>query len=88
MGIVAPVHVEFSWTRDQTMSPAFAGGFLTTGLPGKSQIYDSDGGTQSYSWFCHHVTLSKLLLTTPPPQSRMERMKMYLPALKGSGDEE
>ena len=34
-GLVAPEYVESSMTRDQTVSPALAGGFLTTGPPGK-----------------------------------------------------
>ena len=33
-GLVAPQHVESSWTRVKPVSPALAGGFLTTGLPG------------------------------------------------------
>ena len=36
MGLVAQRHVESSRTRDQTVSPALAGGFLTGGPPGKS----------------------------------------------------
>ena len=41
MGLVAPWHVEFSQTRDQThvpelMSPALAGGFLPAVPPEKS----------------------------------------------------
>ena len=34
MGLVAPQHVGSSWTRVKPVSPALAGGFLTTGLPG------------------------------------------------------
>ena len=34
-GLVVPQYVGSSMTRDQTMSPALAGGFLTTGPPGK-----------------------------------------------------
>ena len=38
MGCVAPRHVASSRTRDsKPMSPALAGGFLTTGPPGKSK---------------------------------------------------
>ena len=36
MGFVALWHVGSSWTRDRTMSPALAGGFLTTAPTGKS----------------------------------------------------
>ena len=35
-GFVALRHVESSGTRGQTHDPALAGGFLTTGPPGKS----------------------------------------------------
>ena len=35
-GLVASRHVEAPLTRDQTGVPALAGGFLTTGPPGKS----------------------------------------------------
>ena len=31
-------HVESSQTRNRTVSAALAGGFLTTGLPGKSEL--------------------------------------------------
>ena len=34
-GLVAPGHVESSRTRDRTLIPALAGGFLTTRPPGK-----------------------------------------------------
>ena len=36
MGLVAPRHVGFSRTRIEPVSPALAGGFLTTVPPGKS----------------------------------------------------
>ena len=36
MGLVAPWKVGASWNRNQTMSPASAGRFLTTGPAGKS----------------------------------------------------
>ena len=36
MCLVDPGHVESSWTRDGTVSLSSAGGFLTTGPPGKS----------------------------------------------------
>ena len=36
MALVTPRHVGSSWTRAPTMSPALAGGFLTTAPPGKS----------------------------------------------------
>jgi len=35
-GLTALWHVEYSQTRDQTHAPTLAGGFLTTGSPGKS----------------------------------------------------
>ena len=38
MGLVAPWHVGSSWTGIEPMSPALAGGFLTTAPPGKSLI--------------------------------------------------
>ena len=34
MGLVAPRHVESSWTRDRTSVPCFGGLILTTVLPG------------------------------------------------------
>ena len=36
MGLAAPWHVESSWTRIKPMSPALAGGLLTTGSRGTS----------------------------------------------------
>ena len=36
VGVAAPRHVGSSWTRDWTISSALAGGFLSTGPPGKS----------------------------------------------------
>ena len=36
MGLVVPRHVGSSRTRARTVSPALAGGFLTTAPPGKS----------------------------------------------------
>ena len=36
ISLVTLMHVGSSWTRDQTHTPALAGGFLTTGQPGKS----------------------------------------------------
>ena len=42
MGLVAQRHVESSRTRDQTVSPALAGGFLTTRPPGKSSYVSSE----------------------------------------------
>ena len=36
--LVALQHVESSRIRDHTMSPALAGGFLSTGPPGRSQL--------------------------------------------------
>ena len=38
-GLVAPCHVESSWTRNWACVPALAGGFLTTGPPGKLQYH-------------------------------------------------
>ena len=38
MGLVAPRHVESSWTRDQICVPALAGELLTSGPPGKVPI--------------------------------------------------
>ena len=37
-GLVALQHVGSSQTRDELMSPAVAGGFLTTGPPGKPLV--------------------------------------------------
>ena len=39
MGLVAPQPVGSSQTRIKPMSPALAGGFLTTGPPGMSEVY-------------------------------------------------
>ena len=39
MGLVAPKHVDLPRPGIEPMSPALAGGFSTTGPPGKSQTY-------------------------------------------------
>ena len=39
MGLVAPNHVDLPGPGVEPMSPALVGRFLTTGPPGKSQIY-------------------------------------------------
>ena len=38
MGLVAPWLAGSSWARDETVSPALAGAFFTTGPPGKPYI--------------------------------------------------
>ena len=38
MGLVAPRHMESSWTTTELMTPALAGGFFPTGPPGKSSV--------------------------------------------------
>ena len=52
MGLFDLWHVESSWTKDQTMSPALAGGLPTTGPPEKSKFTISD---RSFSLAIHHV---------------------------------
>ena len=42
--VAMPSSMGSSWPRDQTMSPALAGGFFTTEPPGKPYFWD-------YSWF-------------------------------------
>ena len=43
MGLVALRHVRSSQTRDGTLSPALAGGFLATGPLGKPEyVFDDD----------------------------------------------
>lgn len=37
-GLGALLHAESSWTRDQTCVPSLAGGFSTTGPPGKPLV--------------------------------------------------
>ena len=38
-GFVTPWHVESSWARDGTVTPALAGRFSTTRPPGKPPFY-------------------------------------------------
>ena len=52
MGLFALWHTESSWTRDQIMSPALAGGLPTTGPSEKSKFTISD---RSFSLAIHHV---------------------------------
>ena len=66
-GLVAPWHVGSSGTGIEPVSPALAGGFLTTGPPGKSNTdvnFPPDGVTQyeicSYSTHGEHLLHLKL----------------------------
>ena len=68
-GSVAPRHVESSWTKDGPVSPALARGFLTTGLPGKSDyiffLFNCYSLLQQLIWFIYiklffHVLLAVL----------------------------
>jgi len=44
LGLLAPQHVRSSWPRIESMLPALAGGFLTTGPPGKPRLHLRLGG--------------------------------------------
>ena len=52
-GLVAPRHVGSSHTRVEPVSPALAGGFLTTAPPGKSSIiysYTKENSLTDWYW--------------------------------------
>ena len=59
-GLVAPWHVESSWTRIKPLSLALIGGFLTTEPPGKSCILFHFRFLQDteYSSLCYYGSLS------------------------------
>ena len=71
MGLVASWHVEPPQSRDRPVSPALAGGLLTTGSPGKSSILlkGLPGHKPSQSLFCFLSLHTKGICYRPRTQA-------------------
>ena len=66
MGSVAPQRVGSSWIKDRTcVPPVLAGGFLTSGPPGKSQC-DSYGTWSGGSFLQRGIAFISAIYHEPP----------------------